>query len=268
MAEINAISVSGIYVPLVTPFFRGKFDPQSLVKLVRFAEPHVDGYVPCLSSGEGQQLSDRVWEEVVSATRRVTKKFVAAGIKRHAVEDVVRLSARARRLGCQAVVLPVPSSNERETLSYFSAIGAKIGLPIILYNTEQHHLRTHSALLALARNPAIIGIKDSSMNKRFFAKACQLRRSGALRLAVLQGMEHQMLVPNGCDGHMVALANVEPKLCRQMLRGNSPALHAKIIDRFWSHNLGGNWYVTLKALLAERGILRSAEEVKLAIHPR
>ena len=267
MNQTSNLSLSGVYVPLVTPFYRGKFDSLSLAKLIRYTQPYAAGYVPCLSSGEGQIISDRVWEEVVTATRRTTKKFVAAGIKRDNIEAVLRLSARAQRIGCQAVVLPVPYEKESDTLGYFESLGAKINLPIVVYNTEQQQIRTRSALLALASNPAIIAIKDSSLNKRFFATACQLRRSGKLRLAILQGMENQMRVPDGCDGHMVALANVEPELCQLMLQRNSSALNTKIIDLFWKYNLGGNWYVSLKMLLLCRGVLRSAEETQLAIQP-
>ena len=267
MNQTSNLSLRGVFVPLVTPFYRGKFDPQSLTKLIRYTEPHVAGYVPCLSSGEGQLISDRVWNDVVTATRGHTKKFVAAGIKRDNIDAVRRLSARAHQIGCDAVVLPVPYAKESDTLRYFDAVSAKIDLPIIIYNTEQLQIRTRSALLALAQNPAIIAIKDSSMNKRFFATACQLRRSGLLRLAVLQGLEHHMLVPDGCDGHMVALANVEPELCRRMLQRNTSELNAKIIDLFWKYNLGGSWYVALKTILLERGVLRSAEETQLAIRP-
>jgi 4-hydroxy-tetrahydrodipicolinate synthase len=267
MRSVADFFPSGVYVPLVTPFYRGRFDARSLRKLIRDTEPHVDGYVPCLSSGEGQLLSDSVWEEVVRATRRATKKPVAAGIKRNNPKDVLRLAAQAHRIGCNAVLLPVPSSDEGIALRYFAEVGARIDLPIIIYNTEQNHLHTRSALRALSNNPAVIGIKDSSMNKRFFAEACAMRSSGALQFAVLQGMEHQMHVPEGCDGHMVALANVEPALCRDMLRRNSAKLGAKVVDCFWRYNLGGNWYVSLKAVLCERGVLRSAEETRLAIRP-
>lgn len=259
--------LAGIYVPLVTPFYHGHFDPQSLRKLIQFAAPEVNGYVPCLSSGEGGVISNAVWEAVVRYTRKYTNKTVIAGIKRNTIAGTIELAHKAQRIGCDAVMVPVPYAVERKALEYFRDLTRKIALPVVIYNTQQHRFRSIGAIKELQQNEAIIGMKDSSMNKKLFAQMCKMRIEKALRFPVFQGMEHQMLSPLGCDGHIVALANIEPGLCREMLSRNSVKLNARIINLFWRYNLGGNWYVSLKALLCERGIIRSGEESKLAIRP-
>ncbi len=165
-------------------------------------------------------------------------------------------------------MVPVPHEVESESLSYFSELTRKIALPVVVYNTEQNRFMSVAAIKELQRNEMIVGMKDSSMNKRLFSQLCKMRGEGALRFPVFQGMEHQMQIPLGCDGYIVALANTEPKLCRQMLAKQSSRLNEKIIDLFWKYNLGGNWYVSLKALLCERGTIRSAEETILAIRPQ
>jgi 4-hydroxy-tetrahydrodipicolinate synthase len=260
--------LAGIYVPLVTPFYSGHFDPQSLRKLIQFTAPAVNGYVPCLSSGEGGVISNAVWEEVVRCTRKYTNKTVIAGIKRNTVAETIKLANKAQRIGCDAVMVPVPYAVEHKALKYFDDLTRKIALPVVVYNTEQHRFRSIGAIKELQQNEAIIGMKDSSMNKKLFAQMCKMRIEKTLRFPVFQGMEHQMLSPLGCDGHIVALANIEPRLCREMWSRNSVKLNAQIIDLFWRYNLGGNWYVSLKALLFERGIIRSGEESKLAIRPQ
>lgn len=260
--------LTGIYVPLVTPFYKGYFDPQSLRKLIRFATPEVNGFVPCLSSGEGNIVSDSVWEEVIRCTRKSTNKTVIAGIKRNTIAETIKLADTALRIGCDAVMVPIPYANERQALKYFHDLTRRIRLPVVVYNTEQHRFKTVSAIKELQDNEAIIGIKDSSMNEKLFAQMCKMRIEKTLRFPVFQGMEHQMLSPLGCDGHIVALANIEPRLCNEMLSKNSVKLNAKISDLFWRYNLGGNWFVSLKALLFERGIIRSGEETKLAIRPK
>lgn len=260
--------LAGVYVPLVTPFYKGRFDPSSLRKLIQLVTPEVSGFVPCLSSGEGGIISDSVWEEVVRCARRHTKKTLIAGIKRNKIDDTIKLGNKAQRIGCDAVMIPVPFADERESLRYFRDLADAIALPIVIYNTEQNRFKSIAAIKELQKNAAIVGMKDSSMNEKLFAQMCKMRINKTLRFPVFQGMEHQMLSPSGCDGHIVALANVEPTLCNEMLSKNSERLNAKIIELFWRYNLGGNWYVSVKALLCERKIIRSAEETNLAIRPQ
>jgi 4-hydroxy-tetrahydrodipicolinate synthase len=266
--QLPVKALAGIYVPLVTPFYKGQFDPQSLKKLIQFTAPEVSGFVPCLSSGEGSIISDSVWEEVVRCARKHTKKTVIAGVKRNKIADTIKLSNKAQRIGCDAVMVPVPYADERKTLKYFRDLARAIALPVVVYNTEQHRFKSITAINELQQNEAIIGIKDSSMNEKLFAQMCKMRINNTLRFSVFQGMEHQMLSPDGCDGHIVALANVEPRLCREMWLKNTAHLNSKIIDLFWRYNLGGNWYVSIKSLLSERKIIRSAEETALAIRPQ
>ena len=261
-------ALAGIYVPLITPFYKGQFDPQSLKKLIQFAAPEVNGFVPCLSSGEGNIISDTVWEEVVRCARKHTKKTIIAGIKRNKIADTIKLGKKAHSIGCDAVMVPVPFADERKTLEYFKDLARAITLPIVVYNTEQHRFKSIAAIKELQQNEAIIGMKDSSMNEKLFARMCKMRIDETLRFPIFQGMEHQMLSPPGCDGHIVALANVEPELCHEMFAKNNARLNAKIIDLFWRYNLGGNWYVSIKSLLCERNIIRSAEETVLAIKPQ
>jgi 4-hydroxy-tetrahydrodipicolinate synthase len=260
-------ALSGLYVPLLTPLLRGEIDVVSLRRLIRSVEPYIAGYVPCLSTGEGEFLSSQQWAVVIEATRRASRKPIVAGIKHESFSEVCRRAGLAADIGCSAIAVPVPSPNEGESLAYFAALGAKVALPIMVYNTEERRFKTMKALQSLQKIAAVVALKDSSGDERFFAAACRWRALGRLRFSLLQGMEHLMQVPAGCDGHLVALANVEPKLCAEMLATNSARTFARIRDCFWRYNLGGEWYVSLKAILLERGVLRSAEQLRLAVRP-
>ena len=66
---MNKIEIKGLYVPIITPMFHGEFDKGSMQKLIESVDQYVDGYVPCLSSGEGQVLSNEQWKEVVQFVR-------------------------------------------------------------------------------------------------------------------------------------------------------------------------------------------------------
>jgi 4-hydroxy-tetrahydrodipicolinate synthase len=174
---------------------------------------------------------------------------------------------RAEVLECDGVMLPVPFEDEALSIEYFSKIAKASDIPIFLYNTESCCFKSIESIQKLEDIDSIVGIKDSSMNSDFFMKLCHLRQSDRLRISVFQGMEHQMKVPSGCDGYVVALANVEPQLCREMLVQKSDAVNEKIIDLFWKYNLGGNWYITLKSILFSRNVFKSSEEAVLSIRP-
>ncbi len=230
-------------------------------------EPFAEGFVPCLSSGEGQFLSLSTWQNVIQATRQYTQKVVIAGIKRETLQETIALGKLAQQLGCDAIIVPVPVSDDRVTVGYFNQITAAIALPIVIYNTESHSIQSLDGLRQLESLPQIIAIKDSSMNEEFFKLLCNLRTQAQLRLSVLQGFEHLLQVPPGCDGYLIALANLEPELCHRMLLENSDVINSEILDCFWRYNLGADWFVSMKAILMARQVIRSAEQVNLMVQP-
>lgn len=258
--------MKGLYVPLVTPYYKGSFDRQSLRKLVHFLEPFVDGFVPCLSSGEGDRLDDKTWTEVVRTVIISTTKPVYAGIKRQERQRVIQLLRKANSMGCEGVVLPTPALPKAKIFPYFQEISDLSTKPIIIYNTEENPLTEVKIIQQIDQLPRIVAIKDSSKNIAFFRKLISFKKRRELRLDVLQGMENLLFESKGCDGYLISLLNVEPELCKQMFSKQKKDIDQKIKSIFWEYNLGGRWYITLKALLYQRGIIRSAEEVPTGGH--
>lgn len=252
--------VQGVYSALVTPFYKGKFDAESMEKLVRSLNPFVDGYAPCLSTGEGDKLTLSEWEAVVKTVRNSTSKPIYAGIK--AKKNIAAFVKKAKSLGCAGVVLPIPKTN---IIGHFDELASQ--MPIVLYNTEDSPVVSVEMIRKLDEVDRIIAIKDSSMNIAFFRKLLALRKEGKLRMSILQGMEHLFFESAGCDGYMTSLPNVEPKLCNDMFLNPTKATDEKVKELFWKYNLGGKWFVTIKALLYARSIIRSSEEVHMEIRP-
>lgn len=240
----------------------GEFDKGSMKNLIKTVESTVDGFVPCLSSGEGNVLNDEQWAEVVSFVRSCTEKPVIAGIKREGVESVVRLAQKAAELGCEGFITPVPSNDWDVTEKHFEDIVGQTNLPFVIYNTETAHISSIDHLKALDQSGRVLSIKDSSMNREFFSEMCKARINGELNMTVLQGMEHQLDVPKGCDGYLVSLLNAETELVRSMLENPTVDIQKEVYKKFMSYNLGSDWYITLKALLFSRGTIASAEQVQ------
>lgn len=254
--------VKGLFIPIITPMKYGEFDKRSMKRLIDEVDSYVDGFVPCLSSGEGQNLSGKQWEEVVSFLRSQTQKPIIAGVKRETYAETLELVKKAQEMGCDAYIAPVPSNDMKEVVEYFNKLSQEAELPIMIYNTETQHVSHLSDLQALDSNEKIIAIKDSSMNKEFFGEACKARLDGGVTMNVLQGMEHQLDTPEGCDGYLVSLLNVEPRLVREYFEKRNSEDKKEILRRFMSYNLGSDWYVTLKALLYARGTIASSEQVQ------
>ncbi len=257
------MKIEGLWIPLITPLYHGKFDEQSAKKLIETTQEFTDGYVVGLSSGEGKELSNEMWNEVISCVVSLTNKPVAAGILGKNIKQIISLADTGKKLGCVAVVIPAVGKDEEEIIKFFSELDSKISLPIIIYNTEKSSVHSIKNLMRLDNLKNVIAIKDSSGDQNFFSEA--VSQKDKLKMSILQGMENQLLQSKGCDGYLISLGNVEPQLCKTMFENPTEENNQKILAKFWEYNLGGEWYITLKALLYSHGIIRSAEQVKQTV---
>lgn len=260
-------NITGLYVPLVTPFYQGAFDRVSMKRLVRSLEHVVNGFIPCLSSGEGEKLTTAEWEAIVTLVCSITDKPVFAGILRKSEKEVFSLIQKASKLPCAGIAIPTLYDTDAKNVRYLKKVAKLSNKKILLYNTEKHPLKNVRTIVMLDALPKIIAMKDSAMNVSFFKKLAALKRSNKLRMDILQGMEHLIPQSAGCDGYVISLLNTEPKVCKDLLQKHGKKENHKMFKKFWEHNLGGTWYVSLKAILYERGIIRSAEEINPVIKP-
>lgn len=257
------LQIRGLWVPLITPCYEGKFDEESLVNLIEKIEPYVDGLVPCLSSGEGRKMSNEFWAEMIEVVRKNTTKPLAAGILRTSLEEIVSLSKKAKKLGCIAIVTPIQGNNDEEHKDFCRELSLKTALPVMIYNTETVHVADLDVLKGISANEKIVAIKDSSQNQQFFNEMTASRVKGELGISVFQGMENQLLESCGCDGYLISLANAEPKLCREMFDNPSMELNEQIMQKWEEFNLvSDTWYIGVKEALASGGIIRSSELIK------
>ncbi len=255
--------IRGLWVPLVTPFYGGEFDSQSMIKLIKTIEPSIDGFVACLSSGEGGEMSNVLWEEVLKTVTQNASKPVAVGVLRNTISEIVYCSVIAKKYGCLAITVAIQGNSMEKQKVFCKEISDKSALPVILYNTVENHIDDTEELLTISKNENIIALKDSSQNQKFFNDAVRTKKERKMNMSILQGMENQLLESVGCDGFLVALANVEPKLCRDMFTNPSRELNEKIMEKWNKLNLASEtWYIGIKEALNFRGIIKSPELIK------
>lgn len=182
-------------------------------------------------------------------------------------KEVFALTKKANNLPCTGIVIPTLYKTDEKNLQYIKQAVGFSKKQIMIYNTEDHPLKSLETIKKLDSFSKIVAMKDSSMNMSFFKKLVALKNKDKLNMSIFQGMEHLLLQSAGCNGFVIFLLNTESKLCKTMFQKQDKSTNDKIIAKFWGQNLGGNWYISLKAILQERGIIRSAEELNPGAKP-
>jgi len=91
--------ISGIWLPLVTPFREGRLDERSLVRLLRhYLGQPVDGLILAATTGEGLTLDEAESERLTAlAAAEVAGKEMEAGARGQALEP------RGRAIGARSL---------------------------------------------------------------------------------------------------------------------------------------------------------------------
>lgn len=248
----------GVIVPLVTPLGDdGAVCEESLGRLIESVRPHVTALLPALSSGEGWRLSERQWRDVVSLTVRLAGGLpVLAGIQMPGTAEVVERTRIAVELGASAVVVTTPFSksiSQAEIQAHYRTVLREGGAPLFLYNEKAlsgNDIEIET-LVELCRLPDVVGVKESSG-----VKDLTRRLSSQTRVPVFQGWENLLWDSPGMAGCIVPLANLEPRLCGDMLVEPCPTKQARINALCEEHGLfREDWFLGLKRELRRRGLL-------------
>jgi 4-hydroxy-tetrahydrodipicolinate synthase len=164
--------VSGLHVPLVTPFDEdGAVD---LAALERLAEDVLadgaDGLVALATTAEASSLDERERDAIVAVLGRVAADRGAALMVGAGTNDtrttIARHEALAEIEGVTASLAVVPyyvRPSEAAIVAHFQAVAARSPVPVVLYNIPY---RTGSALgaaalLELAGTDGIVGLKQA-----------------------------------------------------------------------------------------------------------
>jgi 4-hydroxy-tetrahydrodipicolinate synthase len=211
----------GIIVPLVTPLLDDNvLDLEGLDNLIAHViKGGVSGIFLLGTTGEAQNLSYDLRRKLINATcEKVGLRVpVLVGISDTCIDESARLAAYAARCGAYAVVAAPPyyyTPGQVELIQYYTRLVSKIDLPLFLYNMPSNVkiYIEHQTVLELAKNPKIIGLKDSSANGVYFQKLLYSFLDSTFTLFV--GPEEMMAetVLMGGHGGVNGGANLYPEL--------------------------------------------------------
>ncbi len=213
----------GVLPALVTPFASDEsIDEPALRALVRHVLPHVDGVVPCGTTGEFSYLNPdeqkRVIEIVVSEVAGQVP--VVAGAGAASTQQAVQLARQAQDAGASAVLVVTPyflHPSDKGIYQHFYEVARSVDLPLILYNIPQvvDAYLPRTVIEDLADIPNIVGLKDSSGNLTYTMEVLELVGD---RLDVVIGHDEVVLpaLAGGCAGMILASAQVFPEVWQQL----------------------------------------------------
>ena len=209
---------SGALSALITPFRDGAVDEKAFRDLIEWQiAAGVDGIVPCGSTGESATLSHEEHERVIKiaveqARRRVP---VVAGTGSNATAEAIRLTAHAREVGADAVLMISPYYNKPTQdgiYQHYKAVSAAVDIPIVVYNIPG---RTGSniapeTIARLAEIKRIVAVKEAS---GVMDQTSDILRLCGDRIAVLSGDDSLTLpiMALGGKGVIATISNVMPR---------------------------------------------------------
>jgi 4-hydroxy-tetrahydrodipicolinate synthase len=223
--------ITGVWLPLITPFRDGSLDEPSLRRLARhYAGEPVDGLILAATTGEALTLDeDETWRlSDIVATEIAGRMPIYLG---RCGSDTRRLCAGLARdwpVDGYLITCPYYSRPSQDGLyRHFAALAQATDKPVLLYNIPY---RTgvnlaNDTLLRLAKIANIVGVKDCCADD---AQSFDLLRARPDGFAVMTGEDagfHGALA-QGADGGILAAAHVETarfaKVRDALIAGNAP----------------------------------------------
>jgi len=211
--------ISGVWLPVITPFVDGEVDFASYERLLEHAlGKGVTGIFPLGTTGESPTIEDDEMEAIVERTVSVVagRVPVFVGVGGNATRKVVKSLKRLERYAFAGIVSVCPYYNrpsQEGMREHFTRIAEATDREIVIYNIPY---RTgvnlaNDTLLELAELPNIVGVKDSSGN---LAQSIELLRRRPKGFAVMTGEDPYFytMLAHGADGGILASAHLKTEL--------------------------------------------------------
>jgi 4-hydroxy-tetrahydrodipicolinate synthase len=207
--------ISGVWVPLITPFKDGRIDLASYRRLIEHTiAAGVSGLFPLGTTGEAPTLDEAEIDAIIAETVDVVagRLPVFVGIGGNATHKVIKTIRRLERHGFPGIVSVCPYYNRPSQdglRAHFTAISEATDRKILIYNIPYRTSvnLANQTVLRLAELANVVGIKDSAGN---IAQSLELVANKPPGFSVLTGEDHLFLAMlcSGADGGILASSHV------------------------------------------------------------
>ncbi len=166
------MELKGNIPAIITPFDKeDEVDQEGLKKNIDFLINHIDGVVPCGTTGESPTLTYEEHKQVIGHVIDIVngRVPVIAGTGSNSTREAIELTKHAAELGADASLIVAPYYNrptQEGIYQHYKAIAKSCNLPLVVYNIPS---RTGiniepSTFEKLAKIDNIVGVKAASGN--------------------------------------------------------------------------------------------------------
>lgn len=241
--------LSTILIPITTPFENDEISFSRLkLNLDKYNGTEIGGFVVGGSNGETILLTEYERISLIAHVKEHAppSKSIIAGTGFDSIKATIELTNKSAEFGIDAALVITPSFYKTEMrkevlFNYYTEVADKAKIPVIIYNVPKFtnvNIEIET-VEKLSRHENIIGIKNSTEN---ISEIEQLAKLSSPKFSVLVGTA-SVLFPGflvGASGAIVALANIAPKECLQILnlvRSNKLEESKKLQDRLTPVNI-------------------------------
>jgi 4-hydroxy-tetrahydrodipicolinate synthase len=213
----------GIFPALVTPFTADdQIDEETYRDLIRFVLPHVNGVVPCGTTGEFSSMTQEEKRRTIEiCIEEVAERVpVLAGTGCQSTRETLELTKWAKDAGATGALVVAPYFLKpafNEVFDHYRQVD-RIGLPIVVYNIPQcagTHFKWWTAEGMGLAFDNVIGLKDSSGDIPFFMAGLE-KLGGSIGLFVGHDEVVGPALLAGADGAILASANLIPDIWQEI----------------------------------------------------
>ncbi len=209
------MELSGVFLPLVTPFLEGEVDYGSYRNLIeRAMERGVSGLMPLGTTGESPVITEMEFERILAETVEAAagRVPVYAGVGGNSTAQVVKKIGITEKYPVQGILSVCPYYNrpdQRGLYRHFLTLSEATDLNIVIYNIPYRtgvNLENRT-LLRLAEERNIVGVKDSCGN---IGQSLSLLAEKPEGFSVMTGEDilFYTTLANGGDGGILASAHL------------------------------------------------------------
>ena len=213
----NNATLKGIWIPLITPFYKGALDKESIAKLTEhYKGTGIEGLVLAGTTGESMTISESETLELVETVQKVNNGAlkVYLGLTGSDTASLVKKIERISSWQVDGYLIATPyytRPSQEGLYSHFCAVAAATKLPIILYNIPYRtgvNLENQTTF-RLAELENIVGIKDCCANP---TQTTELIKKSPEGFSVLVGDDGVFFtsVVQGAKGGILASSHVAP----------------------------------------------------------
>ena len=268
----------GVWTALITPFYKGEVDFQSLKELVQFQlENGIEGFVVNGTTGESPTLTKeekkKVLQFVVSEAAGQVPVMFGSGT--NSTAESIELSRNAVDWGAKSLLTVVPYYNkppQRGLVGHFSAIAKAVPVPIFLYNVPSRTVVTlnFESIQSLSRISNIAGIKEATGDVKFGKKIKEYFGEKFLVFSGDDGTSVELAYEGG-DGVISVLSHIFPSEIvelhrRARERDKSAVEEFKVYDKVTDLLFSEANPIPVKWAMKLMGVIRS-DELRLPLVP-